>query len=442
MKQVWIIALSLGLLTFAPAQARQASSQNGSIAYVVRRGDTLIDLATAYLVRPADYRRIQRLNRVADPRRLAVGRTLMMPVELLKAEPDQARIANFRGEVLLERGGRTMPATVGQTVVEGDVLSTGANAFARVAFSDGSVAAVPSNGRVRVARLRRYTLTGAVRQELALEQGRVESTVSERRRPGGFLVRTPVSVSSVRGTEFRTVFDEQTGRGGTEVLRGIVEVAVADRATEAVLEPGQGVTVTDGVARTVTLLPPPDLEAADQIQNERTLDFALRPLPNATRYRGRMATDAGMVEAFVEAEGAPGQTQLTFDGIPDGLYFLQVTAISEEGVEGMPMTYSVTRIRNMVADLTSSATLTGRRRFYRFRWRDEGEGEARFRIQLWRDGAEAAAPMIDQSGLKDTAITFADLPSGAYSWRVQVTRDRFGQRVQTWSEVQHLRISR
>ena len=442
MKQTCIIAVSLVLLAFTPAESRQASSQNGSVAYVVRRGDTLIDLASAYLTRPSDYRRIQRLNRVADPRRLAVGRTLMMPVELLKADPDQARISNFRGDVRLEHAGRTTPATAGQIVVEGDVLSTGANAFARIAFSDGSFVTVPSNGRVHVARLRRYMLTGAVRQELALERGRAESTVSERRRPGGFLVRTPVSVSSVRGTEFRTVFDEQTGRGVTEVLDGVVEVGVAEGKTEAVLEPGQGVAVTNGVARTVTLLPPPDLEAADQIQNRRTLDFALRPLPHATRYRGRLATDAGMIETFVEAESAPDQTRLTFEGIPDGVYFLRVTAVSEEGIEGLPMTHSVTRIRNLVTDLTSSATLTGRRRFYRFRWRDEGDGEARFRFQLWRDGAEATAPMIDQPGLTDTALTFADLPSGSYSWRVQVARNRFGQRVQTWSEVQQLRISR
>lgn len=442
MKPVWIIGLSLGLLAFVPAQAQQAPSQDGSIAYVVRRGDTLIDLATDYLTRPADYRRLQKLNRVANPRRLAIGRSLAMPVELLKANPDQARIANFRGDVRLEHDGRAGPAALGQIVLEGDVLSTGPNSFSRVAFSDGSFVTVPSNGRVRVTRLRRYVLNGAVRQELTLERGRAESTVSKRQIPGAFLVRTPVSVSSVRGTEFRTAFDEQTGRGATEVLHGVVEVAVAEGVTEAVLEPGQGAAVANGITRKAALLSAPDLETPDQIQSGRSLNFTLRSLPNATRYRGRLATDAGMIEAFAEAGSAPDQTRLAFDGIPDGAYFLRVTAVSEEGVEGLPMTYDVMRIRNMVTDLASSNERVGRRRFYKFRWREEGDGEARFRFQIWREGDQSMTPVIDQPGLTDTVLTLASLPAGAYSWRVQAARASFGRRVETWSEIQQLRISR
>jgi hypothetical protein len=442
MKKVWTIGLSLGLIAFVPAQAEQLPSRDGSIVYVVRRGDTLIDLATDYLTRPADYRRLQQLNQVANPRRLAVGRALAVPVELLKTNPDHARIVNFRGDVHFEHLGHETAAAVGQVVLEGDVLSTGPNAFSRLAFSDGSFVVVPSNGRVRVTWLRRYVLTGAVRQELSVERGRTESTVSKRQSPGGFLVRTPVSVSSVRGTEFRTAFDEQTGRAATEVLRGVVEVTINGGAPGAVLEPGQGAAVANGAAREVALLSAPDLEAPAQIQSGEQLDFALRVLPDATGYRGRLAMDAGMVDAFAETGSGPGQTRLAFDGIPDGAYFLRVTAVSEDGVEGLPMTYDVMRIRNVVSGLASSAEKVGRRRFYKFRWREEGDGEARFRFQIWRDGDQSMRPIIDQPGLNDTAFTLASLPAGGYSWRVQAARSSFGRRVETWSEVQQLRISR
>jgi hypothetical protein len=251
-----------------------------------------------------------------------------------------------------------------------------------------------------------------------------------------------VSVSSVRGTEFRTAFDELTGRGATEVLNGVVEVARTGEVTEAVLEPGQGAAVTDGNTLKVTLLPPPDLEAPDQIQSGRSLAFAVRALPDAAGYRGRLATDAGMVEAFAETASAPGQSRLAFNGIPDGPYFLRLTAVSGAGIEGLPITYDVLRIRNLVTDLAYSAERIGRRRFYRFRWREEGDGKALFRFQIWRESDPSMTPVIDQPGLTDTALTLASLPAGAYSWRVQAARASLGRRVESWSEVQRLRISR
>ena len=69
---------------------------------------------------------------------------------------------------------------------------------------------------------------------------------SDRRQtPGAFLVRTPVSVSSVRGTEFRTAFDAPSGKAATEVIHGVVDVAVTEGVTAALLEPGQGAAVAE-----------------------------------------------------------------------------------------------------------------------------------------------------------------------------------------------------
>ncbi|MEG1030066.1 MAG: FecR domain-containing protein, partial [Brevundimonas sp.] len=187
----------------AHAQSRATAAPDDAIDYQVQRGDTLIDLAVAYLNRPADYRQVQRRNRVANPRRMATGRNLAFPVSLLRADPDQARIASFRGAVSLTQGPATGAPSQGQTVSEGAILTTGANAFVRLALSDGSHVVVPSNSRVRLTRLRRYALNGAVDHAMTVEAGRAESRVTPRQRPGGFVVRTPVSVSAVRGTEFR-----------------------------------------------------------------------------------------------------------------------------------------------------------------------------------------------------------------------------------------------
>ena len=95
MKTDWAAALAIAAaLAAAPAlaqdEARGATSPGvETLDYVVRPGDTLIGLAAAYMNRPLDYRRVQRENRVADPRRLPVGRALALPVALLRAEPDE-----------------------------------------------------------------------------------------------------------------------------------------------------------------------------------------------------------------------------------------------------------------------------------------------------------------------------------------------------------------
>lgn len=448
-----IVSLTAALLTASPsfAQNRAAARSAPAVApvetldYMVRPGDTLIDLAEAYLNRPSDYRRVQRDNRVANPRRLPVGRTLAIPVSLLRADPDQARISSFRGAVALSQGGRAAPPTQGQAVSEDAVLITGANAFVRLALSDGSHVVVPSNSRVRLSRLRRYALNGAVDHAMTVEAGRAESQVTPRRRPGGFVVRTPVSVSAVRGTEFRVAFNDAADRSATEVIEGVVEVDSGDGLSEAVAVAAQGVSTSLTDTRLLPLLPAPALALPDEVQSGPVVDFTLTPLDGAAGYRGRLATDAGMIDAFAEADSAPNTPRLSFGDLADGAYFLRLGALSPEGMEGRNTTYSFIRARNGVGGLTSSSETRDNRRFYRFRWEAEGEGEASFRFQLSREDAEGRAegpPLVDQPGVAEQAFTLSDLPPGVYTWRVQGSRHRFGRLLQAWSEPQQLRIGR
>ena len=448
MKTDWAAALAIAAaLAAAPAlaqeEARGATSPGvETLDYVVRPGDTLMALAVAYMNRPLDYRRVQRENRVADPRRLPVGRALALPVELLRAEPEEARIAGFRGAATLEQDGLSAAPAAGQAVREGAVLSTGPNAFVRLALSDGSHVVVPSNSRVRVSRLRRYLINGAVDHALTVEAGRAESRVTPRRRPGGFAIRTPVSVSAVRGTDFRVSFDDDADRSSTEVLEGAVAVAAGEAGALAGAD--QGVSAAAGAVRLLPLLPAPSLARPDAPQAGDEVAFDIQPLPGAERYRGRVAQDAGMIEAFAETESAPGGP-LVFGEMEEGAFFLRLTALSPEGLEGKPTTYSFIRARNGVGGLGAGADQRDRRRFYRFRWEAEGVGEATFRFQLWReaeDGTRDGDLLVDRPGLTEEAFTVSDLPPGIYSWRVQGARHRFGRLLEAWSEPQQLRIGR
>ena len=65
----------------------------------VRDGDTLIGLSDRYLAKPADWPRLQRLNRVADPKRLQPGSTIRIPVAWLREEVDRAEVLSVAGNV-------------------------------------------------------------------------------------------------------------------------------------------------------------------------------------------------------------------------------------------------------------------------------------------------------------------------------------------------------
>ena len=98
----------------APAAAWAAPKPKAkveTVVYVVRRGDTLYDLAANYLLRTSDYAVVQRRNRIANPRRLPIGAKLEIPVALLRTTPTEARVASYRGEASASVQGRTIAIT-------------------------------------------------------------------------------------------------------------------------------------------------------------------------------------------------------------------------------------------------------------------------------------------------------------------------------------------
>ena len=211
------LALLAVAATSGPALAQPADP---AIAYVVKPGDNLFTLGQAYLLRPGDFRLVQKANHIADPHRLRVGSTVMFDASLLKSTPTDARISAVSGEVLINAGGRTTRAVVGMAVSEGEVIVTGANAFVTFELADESRVTLPSVSTVRIVRLRAIALTDAVQRVFAIDDGRADITAAHDGNTNArFEVRTPLSVSAVRGTEFRVSEDAAAHRAATEVVQ-------------------------------------------------------------------------------------------------------------------------------------------------------------------------------------------------------------------------------
>ena len=450
------LGLSLALvLAAAPASViaqSTPSSGPGSVlresplSYLVNRGDTLIDLAHKYLRSPNDYRQLQRDNQIANPRRMATGRPLNIDPALLRTRDDPAQLDSFRGDVRIERNGATIAVTQGITLREGDVINTGANAFVRIAFSDGTHTVVPSQSRLRLDRLRRFVINDAPDHRLVVERGRVESRVTPRQRPGGFRVTTPTAISAVRGTEFRVAYDEATGISATGVLDGTVAVADAADTTAVLLPEGQGAALRPGQTALVatSLLAAPVMAEDSALQTLQAIGINYSAPANTKIIQGFVASDASMQDLVAETQ-TPNGTPLQLAELPEGQWFLRLSAISEDGLEGRGRTFNFIRARNGIGGLSLENEQLNKARLYRFKWKAEGEGEATFRFQLTRaneEGEPHGQPLVDSPALTESTFTLTDLPPGTYSWRVEGTRHRFGHRLTVWSNPEVLTINR
>ncbi|WP_114953925.1 FecR domain-containing protein [Sphingosinicella terrae] len=423
----------------APLHFAAAAENDEMVAYTTKAGDNLYTLARRYFIRVHDYVEVQRLNRVANPYRLPTNRQLRIPRRLLRYEPLTARVAAFRGDVRVSRGGRVAPTAVGTVVGEGDSLLTGPNSFVTLRLADGSLVALPSQSRVLVRRLRRLLLTGEIEREFMLENGRARAVVTPMdETPGDFRVSTPVAISAVRGTEFRARYDADGRSGSTEVIEG--EVGVSDPAGRASVSVTAGfgaVATPEGTGTVIPLLPPPALERPGRVQDGADLAFRVAPLQGAERYHVQVAQDAGFVDVVSETFSAGPEA--TLPGLPDGTWFVRISGLGPDGLEGMPATYSFRRLRLDIMTASERRRI-GRYHEYLFRWAVEGAGTHRFRFQLMR-GSPDSVPVIDEPGLALDGFVVTDLEPGTYFWRVMTIQRAEETLHAKWSAMQQLTIS-
>lgn len=400
------------------------------ISYTVRKGDNLYNLALHYMHQLGDYRAVQVLNHVRDPYRIPVGTTLLIPRPLLRSDPLQAKVIAFRGVTTIDGQAAVLGASVG----EGGRIQTGQNAFLSIGLTDGSTITLPSQTKVRVERLRRFRLTNEMERLFRVDDGRTQTEVTPRTNGRDrFEMRTPISVAAVRGTDFRVAVLDGGKAATAEVLGG--HVGLAGGGAETTLDPGLGARVTaDGTTGPVNLLPPPDIANPTRIQSEPELVFGVAPLDKAVRYRFQIARDAGFLDITEEAVADGPEAALS--SVPDGDYFVRVTGIDSNEIEGLPRVTGFERHLNAIR--ATVEPLGGHR--YLFKWQDLGEGAHQYRFVIARADAPDG-PVIDEPALTDKSFVATDLPPGDYVWHVQTSGFSNGKSYFSWSALQTLTVA-
>ncbi|MEL7218217.1 MAG: LysM peptidoglycan-binding domain-containing protein, partial [Pseudomonadota bacterium] len=142
--------IRLPILAVAMAFAVPAAAQpDGEITYVIKKGDTLYDLARKYLSDHRSMSEIRTANGIKAPRRLQIGQTLMLPRAALRYEPVGLEVGSFTGRVTVDGPSGRTNAAQGLGLSEGAVVATGPNSFASISGDDNTVITMPSNSRVK-----------------------------------------------------------------------------------------------------------------------------------------------------------------------------------------------------------------------------------------------------------------------------------------------------
>ena len=389
----------------------------------------MLGLGERYFVSKDSYLRVARVNGLADPNRLRVGSTILIPTAVLRFSRPEAKIIAFTGRASIASAGQLRPVAMHERLLEGAIVETAENGYVTLQLANGSRIAMPSRSRVRIARMRTYLLTGGVDLDFVVERGRTETTATplhdDRSR---FRVRTPVAISAVRGTVFRIGYDGPDTPSLTEVVEGSVAVDMNATGASTTLPRGFGAAgQPDGALRREELLPPPEFLTPPGEQRGRTVLFGLKPQHGANGYLVQIARDAAFAD--VVAAQSSGDPTIDLGSLADGRYFVRAMAIAPSGLVGMPNTEPFERrLQSLVA--RRSGRPSGH---WRLDWDLGAPSTSVYRLQVFENG-NRSMPVIDEPGLKSTGFSIQGLPTGTYEWRVAVISARIGQPAEAWTD--------
>jgi hypothetical protein len=402
--------------------------------YRVRPGDNVWDLAGKYVRADIAWQRLQAHNGIDDPYHLAPGSVMRFPVAWLKQQPARARVVSVHGNAAVTDpgGGHSSVVVADMQVGIGSVLRTDPGASLTLEFADGSRLLLQGGSELALDKLSSYGATGMVDTRMRLPKGRTSSEVRPMHGPAShFIIQTPDTMSSVRGTRFRIGSDGV--RSQAEVTQGHVAVSRGDR--QFVLAPGQGTaTGADGqLLEPQALLPAPSSLVLDAGQRPMQLQWA--PVSGARHYRVQVGATPAFLTLLHDRIVAPPRD--TLDALPDGVYGIRVRAIDAHGIEGqdaviesqvaLPAPFTLAPVEGSSTDAQRP----------RLRWASMGRG-VRYHLQLAGAGG-FGQPLLDLPAIRDNDLRSPQaLVPGEYQWRVAAIDD--DGRASPFSDATHFQV--
>jgi hypothetical protein len=123
---------------------------------------------------------------------------------------EAGRIKVSKGDVQIERNGKTLPAAVGASVDVEDTVKTGADGSVGITFHDNSLLSAGPNSELVIERFVFDSTTHQGEFDTRLKRGTlaVVSGKIVKQSPEAMRIKTPAAIMGVRGTEFIVKVDE------------------------------------------------------------------------------------------------------------------------------------------------------------------------------------------------------------------------------------------
>jgi hypothetical protein len=394
------------------------------ITYYAAQGDTLISIALAQTNDRNNWAELGKLNHIGNDRRIPIGTAIVIPANMLPDDPSEASVSAFSGQVnLTTPTGATQQAAIGVKINEGGQVATGNNSFVTFVLSDGSHISLPSNSRVKLSVLRMARFTKAPRTEVTLLDGDVESRVTPLdSNKGRYEVHSALATAGVRGTHFRVaVVDKAIA---SEVLSGVVAVGSIAKPATLDLAAGTGNVIdATGVGKAVPLLPAPTLSVDGALQERPTIQFTLNPVNGALSYRAQIATDRDAQNVLAETRSK--NTAVKVDGLPDGDYFLRVTAFDAQGLEGLQNVIPFKLKARPVPPFSSQPQKKARGDTVDFSWIEAPDAQY-YHLQVAKDAAFHDL-QVDEKQVSGLHFGSGTMTPGKYYWRAASVSEHDGK---------------
>jgi len=390
-----------------------------SWTYRVAKGDTLYSVARTYLAPGVSWQRLQRLNRITNPKRLPPGRELSMPIAWLRAQAAVATVAFITGRAQRDTGqAEPVALAVGDTLQPGDLLVTDADASVTLRLADASRVLVSGGSRVRMESLLSFGRSGVISSRLGVEKGEADSRINPDHAAGTrYDVRTPALTLGVRGTEFRVRVDDAATTTTTEVTQGRVAAVSPKLRSERAVDAGFGMVAqaAGGLAGVQPLPAAPGLSTLPVLYERVPLGFSWPPLPGAVAYRAQVFSDDSLNQRLLD--GVFERPAAQWADLPDGRYLLQVRARNAQGLEGRDGHLAFTLKARPEPPFTGEPRDEGHAYGERveFSW-TTAAAALRYRLQVASD-ARFETLLLDRADVTASHFTHP-LPPGRYHWRL------------------------
>ncbi len=391
----------------------------------IAQGTNLIHLTRDYCTNQSDWKKIAEINNLKPPYTIYKKRYLQIPESLLIKENVSGSIAAVSGEVhWFQNGKQQDKVKKGDTILAGQSLKTAENSFVQIIFPDHKFTRIAPNSEFTLNYLFKLA-DGAVKLDSTLTSGRLVHAIKKRLKHNEtFQTRTPVSITGVRGTEFRVkMLDQQTN--SIETLSGKVQV---DSGKQTVIIPrGKGAKVVKDkpISKPITLPEPPKLPELQSVYRTLPITFDAPKHKTAKLIRLRMCTDKEGNNTFLEQQVPPGD-MFAIGSLADNTYYTFITAIDKNQFESAPSEVFQVKVRTIPATPIISSPQNGLVTFSSqvlFKWL-KSEHVATYDLQLASD--KNFANIIHQDSITDAQFNTPELAPGVYSFRVMgVAHDGF-----------------